>query len=103
MSQRSILRVRQQPHVHPDRRDEIIIEVVRDGEVAATIYGSREGVHIVSERWPHNRAFSIEGALFKVPGLAVALLKADETCPWCGRKRPIPEGETSECPVCKPL
>lgn len=102
---RSILRVRDRDHIHPGRRGETVIEVVREGEVVAHIYGSREGLHIVTERQPHNRVFAIEGKLTPTPGWSLTLLKKGEPCPWCageGHLR-LGEHEIIMCPVCSPL
>jgi hypothetical protein len=108
MNPRSILRVRPAPHIHPDRRDEVIVEVLRDGQVVASIYGSREGIHIASERLgPETRNTPFRLELPSSPevkmeqGFIVPLLATDEPCPWCemgllGVIRAIP------CPVCNP-
>lgn len=104
MSQRSILRVREKGHVHPQRQGETVIEVLRDGVVVASIYGSREGLHIVTERQPHSRVFAIEGKLFPTPGWSITLLAEGETCPWCQGAQTLegPDGQMA-CPVCAPL
>ena len=80
MTERSVLRVRQRPHVHPERKDEEVWEVLRGGKVVATIYGSREGINIVSDLAPRNRAFTMEGA------------RADAKLgdPAAGRRRGLP-------------
>ena len=57
MTNRSRLQLRS--HVDPARRGEFIFAVLRDGEVVATIFGSREGLHIVSERFGSPRATSL--------------------------------------------
>ena len=109
MSERSKLRVRTKPHAHPDRKDETIIEIVRDGEVVGYIYGSREGIHIASDRLPHNRVFQTDN-LMPIPSLVVTLLKKGEVCPWCGGSQIIGEMENipsgprvfMACPVCGP-
>lgn len=102
MSQRSVLRIRE--HIHPQRRDETVVEVLRDGVVVASIYGSREGIHIVTERQPQSRVFAIEGNVFPTPGWSVTLLAEGETCPWCQGRQTLkmPEGPMA-CPVCGPL
>ena len=94
---RSILRLREQSHTV--RTAEPVVEVCRDGVVVATIYGSREGLHIASVRQPYNGAFSIEGPTFSMPGWSVTLLEKEEACPWCGGSRQLTEG--LDCPVCK--
>lgn len=91
LPERSVLRVREAPHINPERRAETIVEVWRDGKVVATIYGSREGVHIVSER--AHRSFSMEAA--GMPGIVVPLLADNEPCPWCANGLLI-----APCPVC---
>lgn len=97
LSERSVLRVRVRPHFHPDRQNETVCEVLRDGEVVATIYGSREGLHITSNRLRATRPpFYFEASLAGVPSYVVPLLKSDEPCPWCdgaGLQLPV-------CPVC---
>ena len=103
MSKRSTLSLRVHPHIHPDRQEDIIAEVLRDGEVAATIYGSREGLHIVSDRLGHQPFYvQINGR----PSLVIPLLKEGEECPWCleGVLRVVKSatGQTAAepCPVC---
>lgn len=101
MSDRSLLRISPRKHIDPNRpKDEWTVEVWRDGEVVATIYGSREGVHIFSDRLPANRVFLAEG-MGPQPGLVVGLLKEGEICPWCEGKGviPLPSGN-QPCPVC---
>jgi hypothetical protein len=104
---RGVLRVRARPHVHPDHQDDVIVEVVREGEVVATIYGSREGVHIVSpcfgaEAARKSRAFLTGVSGGALPGMLVPLLREREPCPWCGGARTIAAGEggSVECPIC---
>lgn len=101
---KSILRLRARPHLHPDRGGEAIVEVVREGVVVATIYGSREGVHIVSPCFEVNvgqpRSFvtNVRGAM---PGLLVPLLRPGETCPWCAGLKMIEGGAFGlDCPLC---
>jgi hypothetical protein len=103
LAPRSVLRLRARPHLHPDRGGEVIVEVVREGEVVGTIYGSREGVQIVSRHFHDGarRAISTDvrgGA----PGLLVPLLRPGESCPWCGGARKIEAGEgvSMDCPIC---
>lgn len=97
---RSKLRVRQQPHVHPERGEDTIVEVVRDGEVVATIYGSREGIHIVSKLLGGARApFYFETA--KSPSYVIPLLRDGEACPWCQNTKLIEVSYgPAPCPVC---
>jgi hypothetical protein len=93
MPERSILRVRERPHLHPDRAGELVVEVLRDGVVVATIYGSREGVHITSDRISsESKTVYFEAQGFS-PGVIVPLLGAFDTCPWCG-------GDESACLLC---
>jgi hypothetical protein len=100
--ERSVLRVRQIPHTHPDRKGETIVEVWRGGQVVATIYGSLEGVNVVSERAAHNEAFKLTGAAVPIPSWVVPLLERGEPCPWCkGAKIIRMEGGERECPVCR--
>ena len=100
-TKRSVLRVREKEHIHPELRGGVIIEVLRQGEVVATIYGSREGIHIVSDLALKSRPFVIEtpnGA----PSWVFSLLGKNEVCPWCqGRK--VVEFSDAEirCPVCE--
>lgn len=104
LAPRSILRLRARPHMYPDRADDVIVEVVRDGEVVGTIYGSREGVQIVSNSFRNGarRVISTDvrgGA----PGLVVPLLRPGEPCPWCADQGKIAAGEhaSMDCPICK--
>jgi hypothetical protein len=100
---RSELRLRERPHIHPNRQRELIVEILRGGEVVGTIYGAREGVHIFS-------ATGVEGKVIGVmtdvglPGLLVRLLKPGEMCPWCkGKKKIAVEGDKQgdvPCPLC---
>jgi len=85
MSERSILRVRERPHIHPDRRNEQIWEVVRDGEVVAHIYGTRDGVQVVSPRLDRdgrNKPYLFEASGVS-PGWVIPLLAPDDPCPLC--------------------
>ena len=91
---RSELRIRTRPHTQPGRENELIVEVVRAGVVVGTIYGSREGVHIMSDSLGGVLGFEIEGGS---PGLMIVLLRPDEPCPWCGGAGRITEGP---CPLC---
>jgi hypothetical protein len=94
---RSVLRVRDRAHFHPDRQDELIIEVVREGEVVATVYGSREGIQVVAgTRMPTAIATRVSP-----PGnytLVVCLPREGEACPWCNGTRVIVDGP---CPLCE--
>lgn len=103
---RSELRLRERPHLHPARSSDQVIEVLRDGKVVATIYGSREGVHIVSDRLAattSNRPFFLQPAPAPMPGYVIPLLASDEVCPWCAGGGVIALDENSQpCPVCKP-
>jgi hypothetical protein len=94
MSERSTLNLRVRPHIHPDRGEDLIVEVIRGGDVVATIYGSREGVHIVSERLEHNAAAFIM-RVNDAPSIVIPLLAVGEPCPWCAQHMPI-----KPCPVC---
>jgi hypothetical protein len=79
---RSLLRVRPHPHADPNRKGEFIVEVWRGSEVVATIYGSREGVHIVSQRLGgRNQPLAMD--INDMPTVLVPLLASDEACPWC--------------------
>ena len=101
---RSVLRLRKKPHIQPDRQGETIVAVERDGEVVATIYGSQEGVHIVSGRVTSNAPFVMEKSnIMPEPSLVVPLLGADELCPWCHNTRNIEHlvGHPTECPTCR--
>lgn len=99
-TERSILRVRERDHIHPQRKGETVIEVLRGGEVVATIYGSLEGLNVVSDLAPRNRAFLMEGA-GPTPSWVLPLLAVGEACPWCGGVKLIrTPTEVVECPVC---
>jgi len=104
---RSILRVRDRAHIDPRRKDEVIIDVVRDGEVIAQIYGSLEGVHIISDRLnpdTNNKPFYMNPPPAPLPGYVVPLLAKGEKCPWCddqGIVQLFLQGP-EPCPVCKP-
>jgi hypothetical protein len=103
MSERSELRLRARPHHRPDRAGETIVEVWRNGEPVATIYGTREGVQILGPRLGHNVPFYFEAA--ETPSYVVPLLKADEVCPWCDGGKLIKLSDDAEirfCPVCSP-
>jgi hypothetical protein len=97
MSDRSVLQFRVKPHFHPDRQEDVVVEVLRDGEVAATIYGSREGVHIVSERLQPDRNLPFFMLVNETPSCVIPLLKAGEECPWCLAGMAI----MRPCPVCR--
>lgn len=103
LAPRSILRLRARPHLHPDRGGEVIVEVVREGEVVGTIYGSREGVQVVSKSFENGSARAIwTDVRGGAPGLLVTLLRPGERCPWCdGAQRIVAgEGMLMDCPVC---
>ncbi len=93
---RSILRMRSRPHMHPARGGEVIVEVVREGEVVATIFGSREGVHIVAGCFGKDAARPSRPLRTETPGgapgLLVPLLREGEACPWCEGARRIAAG-----------
>lgn len=97
---RSLLRVRPRAHIDPTRdKGEFIVEVWRGGEVVATIYGTREGVQIASNRFGFepeiNKPFGV--TVNDAPSIVVPLLAIGEECPWCKGKH-IALGAT--CPVC---
>ncbi len=104
MTERSVLRVRQRDHIDPRRggRGETIVEVLRGGKVVATIYGSREGIHIVSDLAIRNRSFLMEGA-GPVPSWVIPLLAEGEVCPWCEGNGVVmvTSGDPVICPVCE--
>ncbi len=104
---RSELRLRARPHIQPGREDEAVVEVVRGGEVVGTIYGSREGIHVVSGFFGRDGGnvkvigfdVQLDGVQFGNPGLVVAMLRPGELCPWCGRK--VAGKQFSlDCPLC---
>jgi hypothetical protein len=103
MSERSTLSLRVRPHFHPDRQEDIVVEVLRAGEVVATIYGSREGVHIVGERVCYNRPpFGMMVPVADdapMPSCVVPLLREGEACPWCEEGGKEAFG-LQVCPVC---
>lgn len=99
MSERSTLQLRVRPHFHPDRQEDIVVEVMRAGEVAATIYGSREGVHVVGGRVGDSQSpfgLHING----VASWVVPLLLESEDCPWCKDGLNEVFGSVDVCPVC---
>jgi len=100
---RSALRLRRIPHTHPDRVDDTIVEVLRGGEVVATIYGSREGLHVVSELASINGAFRMEGGAMPVPSWVLPLLAENELCPWCENTGivKLQAAKGDPCPVCR--
>lgn len=101
LAPKSTLRVRTRPHIHPGRGGEAIVEVVREGEVVGTIYGSREGVQIISKCFEQERRTLWIDVPGGAPGLLVPLLRAGESCPWCGGARKIDAGTgVIDCPVC---
>lgn len=94
MSDRSLLRVRPREHIDPNRdKSEFVVEVWRDGIVVAHIYGTREGVQIVSDRVRPERQFFFDAGVR--PSIVVPLLAEGEVCPWCGMGSVI-----KPCPVC---
>jgi hypothetical protein len=106
-SPRSLLRVRYHPHLDRARTGEILIEVVRAGKVVATIYGSREGLHIVTDLALRHQPFLLTGDAVPMPGWVFPLIAENEDCPWCGNRREIifssHDAVATPCPVCKPL
>jgi hypothetical protein len=109
VNQRSVLRLRMRGHLQPGREDEAIVEVVRAGKVVATIYGSREGIHVTSDslgpRGEGLRAFffavDIPPGMPGMPGIVIPILAAGEVCPWCeGLERVLVGGLVRPCPVC---
>lgn len=84
------------PHFVPGRQKETVVAVLRDGELVASIYGSREGIHIVSERLKEDGNVPFFMTVDDhMTSWVVPLLKAGEECPWCA------EGSTIRpCPVC---
>ena len=101
MTERSKLQVR--AHVDPARKGEYVFVVLRDGEAVATIFGSREGLHVVSERLAQNsrnKPFFLQAGDLP-PGYVIPLLQEDEECPWCKGAGVITAGEgPCPCPVC---
>ncbi|HWQ55166.1 MAG TPA: hypothetical protein VN442_15875 [Bryobacteraceae bacterium] len=98
---RCILRVQAHPHVHPDRQEDVIVEVVRGGEVMATVYGSSEGLHIVSTLFEGGRRakpFYLQMDPPSMAGIVVPLLQSGEEC---DRKRHRPPRQPIQCPVCQ--
>jgi hypothetical protein len=110
MNERSILQVRQRDHFQADRKGELVIEVIRDGIGVATIYGSREGIHITSERFGNtrNRPFPLPVEIpAAMPSIVVPLLDEREECPWCrgtgsvGLLVTADAKVTIACPICE--
>lgn len=111
MSERSTLSVRVAPHIQAGREEDVIVEVNRDGQVVATIYGSREGIHIVSDRLAPtttNTPFRINlpEKVSPAPSFVVPLLAKEEVCPWCKGERMLPppmmdREDMVPCPVCR--
>jgi len=94
---RSVLHLRTRPHVNPERQGEVIVDVVREGTVVGTIYGSREGIHIFSATERGATAIGIKtdhGA----QGILIQLLRPGEPCPWCDGEKRI--GAGVPCPLC---
>lgn len=108
MSPRSQLQLRLVHHVDPLRGEEPVVQVVRDGQLVATIYGTREGVHIVSDRLDGvdrpNTPFFFQMASLP-PGFVIPLLAKDEPCPWCHGAGEVDLGpaDVRLCPVCQRL
>lgn len=106
VSPRSELRLRTRAHSGFGREGEAVVEVLRGDEVVASIYGSREGIHIVSDRLgteTTNRALhTTDPAVFPTPGYVIPLLAQGETCPWCGGQGVIELNGTRPCPICRP-
>jgi hypothetical protein len=109
VGKRSVLSLRKRGHLQPGREDEAIVEVVRAGKVVATIYGSREGIHVTSDslgpRGEGLRAFffavDIPPGMPGMPGIVIPILAAGEVCPWCeGLERVLVGGLVRPCPVC---
>lgn len=106
---RSLLRFAKRPHIVRGYPGGPFVEVVRDGEVVATIYGTREGVQIVSEAFGTNgERLSPFGMAVDVPNsgriasVIVPLLRTDEECPWCKDDKLIDLGNGPVvCPACK--
>jgi hypothetical protein len=97
----STLRVRQYPQA-------MIVEVVRDGEVVARIYGSDEGVQIMGARLDPktgNSPFFFQSEDVSIPCYVVPLLAEGEKCPWCDGSGVIQIAvkDIRVCPLCKRL
>lgn len=92
---RSVIRIREVPHIDPTRRGETICEVLRDGEVVATVYGTYGGLQIVSGRIKTEKPPVYFEAFNGSPSYVMSLLADGEPCPSCsaGVRLPI-------CPVC---
>ena len=106
MSERSILRVAQRQHIHPDRKEDTIIEVWRDGKIVATIYGSREGIHIVSERFHNQQPLPLFLGPEVLPQMAenswaIPMLHETEACPWCQGTGVIVLSDIHSCLLCQ--
>jgi hypothetical protein len=98
---RTTLRARQRSHGHPDRVGEVVVEVLRGSQVVATVYGSREGLHIISKHLSSGRArpFWINVAPPGASGIVVPILRPEiDECPWCGGSGHF---EENSCPVCR--
>lgn len=98
MNPRSELRVRE--HSDPERKGELIVQVVRGDEVVANIYGSREGIQIMSPLFKEDFHF-IPASAIDMPAVIIPLLKPGEPCPWCSGKGQIEEPKFSTCPICQ--
>jgi len=100
-AKRSSLLPRIAPHIDPERGEEIVVEVLREGKVVACIYGTREGVQIVGlgDRRSadlHPFGLTVEGVGTR--SVVVPLLLDREQCPWCFGSKIFKE---QECPVCR--
>jgi hypothetical protein len=108
VSKRRVLRLRERGHSQPGRANENVVEVVRAGQVVATIYGSREGIHITSEVFGGHgeglRAlfFAVEDPPGSMPGIVIPILAPGEICPWCDdlKRVVLSNGPDQPCPVC---
>lgn len=99
MADRSLLRVSMRPHAAANReKGEFIVEVWRQGEVVATIFGSQEGVHIVSQRLGgRNQPVPID--VSGIASVLIPLLAPDEACPWC-HGTGVAFGAGAPCMIC---
>lgn len=88
-------------HVENERADETKVEVVRGGEVVATIYGTREGIQVVINEaliGPQQPPFRFE--VTGIKSVVVPLMRTNEQCPWCLGTGTAPTIHAA-CPVCK--
>lgn len=102
LPERSLLRIREKPHHRADRAGEAIIEVLRDGVVVATIYGTREGVQVVSERFTRDSKslLIVPESENAHPSIVVPLLAAGELCPWCRGTGSLDVDGVAACALC---